>query len=71
MAVYTGTMFEARKSHGMIFEGQHYELVLTEDRDYLIDASGEGWEVRVDAYDKDVLFLAENPKIKFDKVEAE
>ena len=69
MAVYTETMFEARKDYGAIFEGEYLELVLEEDRDYLMSESGEFFEIRVDAFDDNVLFLAENPKVKFDKVE--
>ena len=69
MAIYTDTMFEARKAYGYIQEGEYLELVVTEDRDYLMQADGSMVEVRVDAYDDDVLFLVANPKIKFDKVE--
>lgn len=69
MAVYTGTMFEARKDFGAVVEGNHYELIMAEDADYLIDSdTGDVFEVRTDAYDDDVVFLRDNPKIKFDKV---
>ena len=44
-------------------------MVVTEDRDYLKADDGEMYEIRVDAYDDDVVFLVDNPKIKFDKVE--
>lgn len=71
MAVYTNTMFEARKSYGAVVEGNMYELIMAEDADYLIDSdTGDVFEVRTDAYDDDVVFLRENPKIKFDKVGA-
>lgn len=71
MAVYTGTMFEARKDFGAVVEGNHYELIMAEDADYLIDSNtGDVFEVRTDAYDDDVVFLRSNPKIKFDKVAA-
>lgn len=69
MAVYTGTMFEARKDFGAVVEGNHYELIMAEDSDYLIDSdTGDVFEIRTDAYDDDVVFLRDNPKIKFDKV---
>lgn len=69
MAVYTGTMFEARKDFGAVVEGNRYELIMAEDADYLIDSdTGDVFEVRTDAYDDDVVFLRDNPKIKFDKV---
>lgn len=72
MAVYTGTMFEARKTFGAVVEGEHYELIMAEDADYLINSNtGDVFEVRVDAYDNDVVFLRENPRVKFDKVENE
>lgn len=69
MAIYTNTLFEARKDFGGIVAGGMYELIVGEDGDYLIDSdTGDVWEVRVDAYDNDVVFLRDNPKIKFDKV---
>lgn len=71
MAIYTNTLFEARKDFGCIVAGGVYELIVGEDGDYLIDSdTGDVWEVRVDAYDNDVVFLRDNPKIKFDKVDA-
>lgn len=71
MAIYTNTLFEARKDFGGIVAGVMYELIVGEDGDYLIDSdTGDVWEVRVDAYDNDVVFLRDNPKIKFDKVDA-
>lgn len=69
MAIYTNTLFEARKDFGAVVAGGMYELIVGEDGDYLIDSdTGDVWEVRVDAYDNDVVFLRDNPKIKFDKV---
>lgn len=69
MAIYTNTLFEARKDFGTVVAGGMYELIVGEDGDYLIDSdTGDVWEVRVDAYDNDVVFLRDNPKIKFDKV---
>lgn len=69
MAIYTNTLFEARKDFGAVVAGCVYELIVGEDGDYLIDSdTGDVWEVRVDAYDNDVVFLRDNPKIKFDKV---
>lgn len=69
MAIYTNTLFEARKDFGAFVAGGMYELIVGEDGDYLIDSdTGDVWEVRVDAYDNDVVFLRDNPKIKFDKV---
>ena len=71
MAIYTNTLFEARKDFGGIVAGGVYELIVGEDGDYLIGSdTGDVWEVRVDAYDNDVVFLRDNPKIKFDKVDA-
>ena len=71
MAVYTGTMFEARKTFGAVVEGEQYELIMAEDADYLINSNTGVFEVRVDAYDNDVVFLRDNPRVKFDKVENE
>lgn len=69
MAVFTNTLFEARKDFGAVVAGGLYELVVDDDRDYLLDSdTGDVFEVRVDAYDNDVVFLRDNPKIKFDKV---
>lgn len=69
MAVFTNTLFEARKDFGAVVAGGVYELIVGEYGDYLIDSdTGDVWEVRVDAYDNDVVFLRDNPKIKFDKV---
>ena len=71
MAVFTNTMFEARKDFGAVVAGGLYELIVDDDRDYLLDSdTGDVFEVRVDAYDNDVVFLTDNPKIKFDKVGA-
>lgn len=71
MAVFTNTLFEARKDFGAVVAGGLYELVSGEDRDYLLDSdTGDVFEVRVDAYDDDVVFLTDNPKVKFDKVGA-
>ena len=69
MTIFTETYFEARQSHGAIICGEYLELVVTEDRDYLRADDGEMYEIRVDAYDDDVVFLVDNPKIKFDNVE--
>lgn len=72
MAVYTGTMFEARKTFGAVVAGEHYELIMAEDADYLINSNtGDVFEVRVDAWDRDVVFMRDNPAVKFDKVENE
>lgn len=71
MAVFTNTLFEARKDFGAVVAGGLYELVVDDDRDYLLDSdTGDVFEVRVDAYDSDVVFLTDNPKVKFDKVGA-
>lgn len=71
MAVFTNTLFEARKDFGAVVAGGLYELVVDDDRDYLLDSdTGDVFEVRVDAYDNDVVFLTDNPKVKFDKVGA-
>lgn len=67
--IYTDTNFEARKAYGYIMEGEYLELVVGEDADYLLAEDGKIYIVRVDAYDDDVVFLVDNPKIKFDKVE--
>lgn len=71
MAVFTNTLFEARKDFGAVVAGGLYELVVDDDRDYLLDSdTGDVFEVRVDAYDNDIVFLTDNPKVKFDKVGA-
>lgn len=71
MAVFTNTLFEARKDFGSVVAGGLYELVVDDDRDYLLDSdTGDVFEVRVDAYDNDIVFLTDNPKVKFDKVGA-
>lgn len=70
MAVYTGNMFAVRKNYGPFREDDLLELVVTEDHEVLESETGDAWIVRVDAYDNDVVFLADNPKVKFDKVEA-
>lgn len=67
MAIYTNRIFKARKDFGPIMTTETYELIVDEDRDYLLNPeTGDVFEVRVDAYDNDVLFLSDNPKVKFD-----
>ena len=45
---------------------------MAEDADYLINSNtGDVFEVRVDAWDRDVVFMRDNPAVKFDKVENE
>lgn len=68
MAVYTDTMFIARNNYKDICKGRYYELVVTDDADYLMDVDTDDmYEIRVDPYDNDVVFLRENQLIRFDK----
>lgn len=69
--IFTGTMFRATKTarqHG-INKGDEFELVVCEDSDLLQDESGEAFEVRVDPWGEQVVFMRGDNTMTFEKVE--
>lgn len=68
MSAFTGKFFTARKTYGAILSGIQYELISTEDGDYIEVDDGRCYEVEFDRYDSDVIFLKVANSVKLDAV---